>query len=60
MGANFHSPPPTSMPVSLIDLEAALRNGIPVTHLEVVDESSGCGEKYSVFVVSDVRRLYWL
>jgi len=46
------------MPVSLIDLEAALRNGTPVTHLEIVDESSGCGENYSVFVVSDVRRLY--
>lgn len=43
------------MPVSLPDLEAAIRNAIPVAHLEIEDQSSGCGENYAVLIVSKVR-----
>lgn len=43
------------MPVSLVDLEAAIRNAIPVAHLEIEDQSSGCGENYAVLIVSEVR-----
>jgi len=42
------------MPVSLPDLEQALRNAIPISHLEIVDQSSGCGESYAVLIVSEV------
>ncbi|CAL1697885.1 unnamed protein product [Somion occarium] len=38
------------MPVSLSDLEAAIRNAIPVAHLEIDDQSSGCGENYAVLI----------
>ncbi|CAL1697883.1 unnamed protein product [Somion occarium] len=41
------------MPVSLSDLEAAIRNAIPVAHLEIDDQSSGCGENYAVLIVSE-------
>ena len=44
------------MPVSLVDLEAAIRNAIPVAHLEIEDQSSGCGENYAVLIVSEVCR----
>lgn len=43
------------MPVSVQELETTLRNAIDVQHLEIVDESSGCGESYRILVVSDVR-----
>ncbi|KDQ19200.1 carbohydrate esterase family 4 protein [Botryobasidium botryosum FD-172 SS1] len=33
-------------------IEDALRNAIPVEHLEILDQSSGCGENYAVIVVS--------
>ncbi|KAF8735327.1 hypothetical protein AX14_002258 [Amanita brunnescens Koide BX004] len=36
------------------DLETAIRNSIPVSHLEVQDQSSGCGESYAVVIVSEV------
>ncbi len=42
------------MTVTLEELEAAIRAAIDVTHIEVVDNSSGCGEKYSVLIVSKV------
>ncbi|KAH8101277.1 bola protein [Cristinia sonorae] len=41
------------MPISQGDLEASIRNVIPITHLEIIDQSSGCGENYAIFVVSD-------
>ncbi|KAI0656243.1 hypothetical protein C8Q70DRAFT_343226 [Cubamyces menziesii] len=42
------------MPISAADLEAAIRAAMPVTYLEIEDTSNGCGENYSVFVVSQV------
>ncbi|KAF8464813.1 bola protein [Gautieria morchelliformis] len=41
------------MPVSLVDLEQALRNALPISHLEIIDQSSGCGESYAVLIVSE-------
>ncbi|KIJ25234.1 hypothetical protein M422DRAFT_216908 [Sphaerobolus stellatus SS14] len=41
------------MPVSLEALEQALRNALPISHLEIVDQSSGCGESYGVLIVSE-------
>ncbi|KIM27056.1 hypothetical protein M408DRAFT_330210 [Serendipita vermifera MAFF 305830] len=40
------------MPVSQPDLEAALRNALPIDHLEILDTSSGCGQNYAVVIVS--------
>lgn len=42
------------MPVSLEDIENALRNALPITYLEITDQSSGCGESYAVLIVSEV------
>lgn len=42
------------MPVSLADLEQALRNALPIFHLDIIDQSSGCGESYAVLIVSEV------
>ncbi|KAI0027525.1 bola-like protein [Vararia minispora EC-137] len=41
------------MPVLASDIENVIRTNLPVTHLEVVDESSGCGENYRVLIVSE-------
>lgn len=43
------------MPVNTADIETAITNALPVTHLEVHDQSNGCGESYSIVVVSEVR-----
>jgi stress-induced morphogen len=43
-----------TMPINLVDLEAAIRNAVPVAHLEVEDQSSGCGENYAIILVSEV------
>ena len=43
------------MPVTAEALDAKLRAALPVAHLEIVDESSGCGENYNVLIVSEVR-----
>ena len=50
------------MGVTSEDIETTLRNAIPVSHLEIVDQSSGCGENYAIFVVSEVclSRIYSL
>ncbi|KAF8272729.1 bola-like protein [Lactarius quietus] len=41
------------MPVTREELEAAIRTNIQeVTHVEVEDNSSGCGENFSVLIVS--------
>ncbi|KAH9916276.1 bola-like protein [Epithele typhae] len=41
------------MPISAADLEASIRSALPIIHLEIEDTSSGCGENYSIFVVSE-------
>jgi len=41
------------MPVSLEELEGTLRNALPINHLEIHDQSSGCGENYAILVVSE-------
>jgi stress-induced morphogen len=43
------------MPVNMKDIETAITNALPVTHLEINDQSDGCGENYSIVVVSEVR-----
>ncbi|OSX56707.1 hypothetical protein POSPLADRAFT_1121741, partial [Postia placenta MAD-698-R-SB12] len=40
------------MPISRTELEGSIRSAIPITHLEIIDQSNGCGENYAVFVVS--------
>jgi stress-induced morphogen len=42
------------MTVTPEELEAAIRAAIQTTHVEVQDNSGGCGEKYSVLIVSKV------
>ncbi|KAJ3743025.1 hypothetical protein DFH05DRAFT_1499018 [Lentinula detonsa] len=39
--------------INLADLEAAIRNALPVSHLEIQDQSSGCGESYAIVLVSE-------
>ena len=36
------------------DFENAIKAAFPIIHLEIEDTSSGCGENYSVFIVSPV------
>jgi stress-induced morphogen len=43
------------MPVNVTDIETAITNALPVSHLEINDQSDGCGESYSIVVVSEVR-----
>lgn len=42
------------MPSSAEAIETTLREAISVSHLEVRDDSSGCGEKFAVLIVSEV------
>jgi stress-induced morphogen len=42
------------MPIAQDKLEDAIRQAIPVSFLEITDTSNGCGENYSVVVVSEV------
>ena len=44
------------MPVSAATLEIAIKRAIPVAHLEIRDDSDGCGDKYTVLIVSEVRQ----
>ena len=46
------------MPIDTIALEKAIKRAIPVTHLEIEDQSSGCGDNYAIVLVSEVRLLY--
>ncbi|KAF8130324.1 bola protein [Boletus edulis] len=41
------------MPVKVEELEQAIRDAFPVSHLEIEDKSSGCGENYSILLVSE-------
>ena len=45
------------MPVTRDELEAAIRAAMQVTHVNVEDNSGGCGEKYSVLIVSEVAAI---
>jgi stress-induced morphogen len=45
------------MPINKIALEKAVKRAFPVTHLEIHDVSSGCGENYSIVLVSEVRAI---
>ncbi|KAH9915327.1 bola protein [Fomitopsis serialis] len=40
------------MPISRDNLESAIRGALPIIHLDIIDQSNGCGENYAVFVVS--------
>ncbi|KAG8729565.1 hypothetical protein FRC12_020884, partial [Ceratobasidium sp. 428] len=40
------------MPLSAAALEKSLRDAFNPTHLEIQDTSNGCGENYSVIIVS--------
>jgi stress-induced morphogen len=42
------------MPIDPIALEKAIKRAIPVTHLEIQDQSSGCGDSYAIVLVSEV------
>jgi stress-induced morphogen len=42
------------MPIDTTALEKAIKRAIPVTHLEIQDQSSGCGESYAIVLVSEV------
>jgi stress-induced morphogen len=42
------------MGISIEDLEASIRAAFQIIHLEILDQSSGCGESYFVFIVSSV------
>lgn len=43
--------------IATSELESAIRAAIPVSHLEIIDQSNGCGENYAIIVVSEVRPL---
>jgi hypothetical protein len=43
------------MAIDLAALESAIRNAVPVAHLDIEDMSSGCGESYAITLVSEVR-----
>ncbi|KAG2348395.1 bola-like protein [Suillus weaverae] len=42
------------MPVTVEDLERAIRVAFPVSHLAIEDQSSGCGSSYAILLVSEV------
>ncbi|TFK37639.1 bola-like protein [Crucibulum laeve] len=41
------------MPVDLNVLETAIRTSFPITHLEIEDQSNGCGDNYAIVLVSE-------
>ncbi|KAN0080023.1 BolA protein [Tylopilus felleus] len=41
------------MPVNVQELEQTIRDAFHVSHLEIQDQSSGCGESYAVLLVSE-------
>lgn len=42
------------MPIDIIALEKAIKRAIVVTHLEIKDQSSGCGDSYAIVLVAEV------
>lgn len=43
-----------TMPINTTELDAAIRKVLAISHLEIIDQSSGCGDNYAVLLVSDV------
>jgi len=41
------------MTISTVALEKAVKRAIPVTHLGIENQSSGCGENYAIVLVSE-------
>ncbi|KAF9264632.1 DUF89-domain-containing protein [Marasmius fiardii PR-910] len=41
------------MAITIQEIEDKIRSAIPVTHLEIEDQSSGCGENYAIVLVSE-------
>ncbi|KAJ7623285.1 bola protein [Roridomyces roridus] len=41
------------MPIDLSNLEAAIRKSLNCQHIEIEDQSSGCGENYAILLVSE-------
>ncbi|KAJ7334046.1 bola protein [Mycena albidolilacea] len=41
------------MPIDTVNLEAAIRKSLNCTHIEIEDQSNGCGENYAILLVSD-------
>jgi stress-induced morphogen len=44
----------STMPIQIAELEQAVRDAFPVEHLQIEDQSSGCGENYFILLVSQV------
>lgn len=42
------------MPINTTELETAIRKVLEISHLEIIDQSSGCGDNYAVLLVSNV------
>jgi hypothetical protein len=42
------------MPVTPDTLREALEANIPIHHLEIIDQSGGCGSNYALVIVSEV------
>jgi stress-induced morphogen len=42
------------MPIDTTAIEKAIKRAIPVTHLEIEDQSRGCGDSYAIVLVSEV------
>ena len=42
------------MPIDLKVLDEAIRVALPVSHLDIEDQSKGCGDSYAIVIVSEV------
>ena len=42
------------MPIDLKILDEAIRVALPVSHLDIEDQSKGCGDSYAIVIVSEV------
>lgn len=42
------------MPIDPTTFEKAIKRAMPVNHLEIQDQSSGCGDSYAIVLVSEV------
>ncbi|KAJ7672685.1 bola-like protein [Mycena rosella] len=41
------------MPIDTANLEAAIRKSLNCAHIEIEDQSNGCGENYAILLVSE-------
>ncbi|KAJ6621399.1 bola-like protein [Mycena sp. CBHHK59/15] len=41
------------MPINTPDLEVAIRKSLNCAHIEIEDQSNGCGENYAIVLVSE-------